>query len=63
MLARRLCVYNAGLKVDVSREILTVVMLARSCQKHTVLCRVLLCSILASGLTTMSLDVSEFISY
>jgi len=26
MLARRLCVYNAGLKVDASREISTVVM-------------------------------------
>jgi len=26
MLARRLCVYNAGLKVDARREILTVVM-------------------------------------
>ena len=26
MLAGRLCVYNAGLKVDVSRDILTVVL-------------------------------------
>jgi len=26
MLARRFCVYNAGLKVDVAREILTVIM-------------------------------------
>jgi len=26
MLARRFCVYNAGLKVDVAREILTAIM-------------------------------------
>ena len=41
MLERRLCVYNAGLKVDTSREILTVVMMSycenvRSCKRHTV---------------------------
>jgi len=44
MLERRLCVYNAGLKVDASREILTVVMMSYyknvySCKKHTVVCR------------------------
>ena len=44
VLERRLCVYHAGLKVDVSREILTVVMMSyyetvRSCKRHTVVCR------------------------
>jgi len=41
MLARRFCVYNAGLKVDAAREILTVIMTSnnkniRSCKRHTV---------------------------
>ena len=40
-LGRRLCVYSAGLKVDVGQEILTVVMTSyyknvRSCKRHTV---------------------------
>ena len=44
MLARRLCVYNAGLKVDVGQEILTVVMASYyenvySCKRHTVVHR------------------------
>jgi len=44
MLARKLCVYSAGLKVDVTREIWTVVMTsyyknACSCKRHTVVCR------------------------
>ena len=44
LLLRRLCVYSAGLKVDVSQEILSVVMTSyyenvRSCKRHTVLCR------------------------
>jgi len=30
MLERKLCVYNAGLKVDVSQEILTVIMMSKS---------------------------------
>ena len=66
MLERRLCVYNAGLKVDASREILTVVMTSYyenvcSCKRHTVVRRVFcfgdsLCSFLALRLTTVSLD-------
>jgi len=57
MLKRRLCVYNVGLKVDMSGEILTVIMMSyyenvRSCKKHTVVRRAcvfsdLLCSFLA----------------
>ena len=48
MLERILCVYDAGLKVDVSREILTVIMtsyyeIARSCKRHTVVHRVFCC--------------------
>ena len=44
MLARRLCVYNAGLKVGARREISTVVMMSyyenvRSCKRHTVVRR------------------------
>jgi len=44
MLGRKLCVYNVGLKVDVRREISTVVMMSyyenvHSCKKHTVVCR------------------------
>jgi len=44
MLERRLCVYNAGLKVDTSRKILTVIMASynenvHSCKRHTVVCR------------------------
>ena len=69
MLERRLCVYNAGLKVDASREILTVVMTSsyenvRSCKRHTVVCRAFcfsdaLCSFLALRLTTVSLDTAH----
>ena len=61
-----MCVYNAGLKVDTRQEILTVVMMSYyenvcSCKRHTVVCRAfyfgdLLCSFLASRLTTVSLD-------
>ena len=45
MLERRLCVYNAALKVDASREILIVVMTSyyenvRSCKRHTAVRRV-----------------------
>ena len=45
MLARRLCVYNAGLKVDARWEISTVVMMSYyenvcSCKRHTVVRRV-----------------------
>jgi len=68
MLAKRFCVYNAGLKVDPAREILTVIMKSndeniRSCKRHTVACHAfyswrLLCPFLASRLTTMSLDNS-----
>jgi len=41
MLTRKLCVYNAGLKFDMTREILTVVMISyyenvHSCKRHTV---------------------------
>jgi len=41
MLARRFCVFNAGLKVDAAREILTVIMTSydenvHSCKRHTV---------------------------
>ena len=44
MLAGRLCVYNAGLKVDARREISTVVMTSYyenvcSCKRHTVVRR------------------------
>jgi len=66
VLVRRFCVYNAGLKVDADREILTVIMTSndenvRSCKRHTVLHRAFcfwqsLCPFLASRLTTMSLD-------
>jgi len=40
MLTRRFCVFNAGLKVDAAREILTVIMTSnnenvRSCKRHT----------------------------
>jgi len=46
MLARRYCVYNAGLKVDVAQEILTVIMMSndenvRSCKTHSSLLCVL----------------------
>jgi len=45
MLARRFCTYNAGLKVNAAREILTVIMMSndenvRSCKRHTVVRRV-----------------------
>jgi len=44
MLERRLCIYNAGLKVDASQEILTVVMMSyyknvRLCKRLTVVRR------------------------
>jgi len=44
MLARRFCIFNAGLKVDVAREILTMIMTSNdenvpSCKRHTVVCR------------------------
>jgi len=66
MLARRFCVFNAGLKVDTAREISTMIMTSndenvRSCKRHTVVRRVFcfwwsLCPFLASRLTTVSLD-------
>ena len=67
MLERRLCVLNAGLKVDASREILTVIMMSYyekvcSCKRHTVVHRAFyfwrfaLLFILALRLTTVSLD-------
>jgi len=69
MLARRFCVFNAGLKVDVVREILTVIMMSydenvHSCKRHTVVHRAFcfwqsLCPFLASQLTTVSLDLSN----
>jgi len=39
MLARRFCVYNAGLKVDAAQEILTVIMMSNDenvclCKRH-----------------------------
>ena len=45
MLERRLCVYNAGLKVDASQEILTVITMhyyenVCLCKRHTVIYRV-----------------------
>jgi len=63
MLARRFCVFNAGLKVDAAREILAVIMTSndenvRSCKRHTVV-RCALCfwqSLCPSQLTTVSLD-------
>jgi len=44
MLERRFCVYNAGVKVDASREILTVIMMSyyknvRMCKRHIVVGR------------------------
>jgi len=67
MLARRFCVFNAGLKVDAAREISTVIMTSnnenvRLCKRHTVVCRAFcfwrsLCPFLASRLTTVSLDI------
>jgi len=66
LMLARFCVFNAGLKVDVAREILTVIMTSndenvRSCKRHTVVRRAfcfgrLLCPFLASRLTTVSLD-------
>jgi len=66
MLARKFCVYNASLKVDVAREILTVIMTSNDksvypCKRHTVVHRTLyfwqsLCPFLASRLTTVSFD-------
>jgi len=67
MLARRFCVYNAGLKVDAAQEILTVIMTSndeniRSCKRHTLVCHAFcywrsLCPFLAPRLTTVSLDI------
>jgi len=56
MLARRFCVFNAGIKVDAAREILTVIMTlnaesVRSCKRHTVVCRVF-----CPFFTTVNLD-------
>jgi len=66
MLVRRFCVFNAGLRVDTVREILTVIMTSYdenvcSCKRHTVVCHAFcfwrsLCPFLASRLTTVSLD-------
>jgi len=66
MLARRVCVYNASLKVDAAQEILIVIMTSNDknlclCKRHTVVRRTfcfwqLLCPFLASRLTTVSLD-------
>jgi len=68
MLARRLSVYNAGLKVDAAWEILIVIMTLNdenvgSCERLTVVfCAFwfcfcwLLCPFLASQLTTVSLE-------
>jgi len=44
MLVRRFCVFNAGLKVNAVREILTVIMMSydenvHSCKRHTVVRR------------------------
>jgi len=41
MLARKFCVFNAGLRVDVTGEISTMIMMSndeniRSCKRHTV---------------------------
>jgi len=59
MLARRFCVYNVGLKVDASREILTLIMTSndknvRSCKRYTVVRCVLFLAIalLCLGLVT-----------
>jgi len=50
MLARRFCVFNAGLKVDAVREILTVLMTSydenvRSCKTHSSSSRILFLAI------------------
>jgi len=68
MLARRFCVYNASLKVDVA-VILTVILTSNdenvhSCKRPTVFHRAfcfwrLLCAFLALWLTTVSLDRSK----
>jgi len=70
MLARRFYVYNAGLKVDVAGEVLTVIVTSNDenvCSHTLSSCRhafcfwQLLCPFLASRLTTMSLDtVTQF---
>jgi len=64
MLARRFCVFNAGLKVDAAREISTMTSndeYVRLCKRHTVVHRAFcfwrpLSPFLASRLTTVSLD-------
>jgi len=64
MLARKFCVYNAGLEVDVAQDILTVIMtkmFAHVKDQHTVVyCAFCfwqsLCPFLALRLTTVSLD-------
>jgi len=68
MLARRFCVFNAGLKVDAAQEILTVIMTSNnenvhSCKRYTVVRRTFcfwrsLCPFLASRLTTVSLNIA-----
>jgi len=69
MLARRSCVYNAGLKFDVAREILTVIMMSNDenvclCKTHSSLSLVLFLAIaLAWRLTTVSLDHASQLLY
>jgi len=74
MLARRFCVFNAGLKVDAAREILTVIMtsnhetLAHVKDTHTVVRRVFcfwrsFCPFLASRLTTVSFETCQLYAY
>jgi len=73
MLARRFCVYNAGLKVDAAQEILTVIMTSndenvRSCKRHTVVRHAFcfwqsLCPFSASRLTTVSLGIHYTYNY
>jgi len=57
MLAKRFCVFNAGLKVDAAREISTMIMTSngenvRSCKRHTVVCLVLAIALPFLGLAT-----------
>jgi len=72
MLSRRFCVYNAGLKVEVTTEILTVIMISNDknaclCKRHTVVCRTfcfwrLFRPFLTSRLITMSLELGWVLS-
>jgi len=67
MLARRFCIFNAGLKVDAAGEISTMIITSndenvRSCKRHTVVRRAFcfwqsLCPFLASRLITVSFDI------